>query len=185
MIPPRRSSAAPRRLLLAAGALLPAWQLAEAGPAAAGSGSAAGRRPAKDPKIAAVERFFAAYAANDVPGMAEVLSRNVEWTIPGHHPLAGTKYGIAEVRSFLEQLAVSGFRADPLFLEANRDYVVDIHRGWSTKGIGRVDTLWALVWHFGPDGKVDRVVNLSGDQHGMDTFVWANYRLAPLPDRLA
>ncbi|MEU4704715.1 hypothetical protein, partial [Nonomuraea dietziae] len=61
----------------------------------------------------------------------------------------------------------------------------DVHRGWTTQGIGKVDTLWALVWHFNADGKVDRVVNLSGDQHQMDAFVWANYDLAPIPDRLA
>jgi hypothetical protein len=48
-----------------------------------------------------------------------------------------------------------------------------------------VDTTWALVWHFGLDGKVDRVINLSGDQHQMDAFIWANFALKPLPGRLA
>jgi ketosteroid isomerase-like protein len=139
----------------------------------------------KDPKIEAVERFFAAYAADDTDGIAAVLATNIAWTIPGHHPLAGTKHGIDEVRSFFQQLGKTGFRAEPLFLGANDEYVVDVHRGWSTEGIGGVDTTWALVWHFGADGKVDRVVNLSGDQHGMDGFIWANFALAPLPDRLA
>lgn len=139
----------------------------------------------KDPKIGAIERFFTAYAANDGDGIAQVLSEDIEWTIPGHHPLAGTKHGIAEVRSFFEQLGKTGFRAEPLFLEANEEYVVDVHRGWSTAGVGKVDTIWALVWHFGADGKVDRVVNLSADQHQMDSFIWANFSLAALPDRLA
>ncbi|MEU0688391.1 nuclear transport factor 2 family protein [Streptomyces uncialis] len=139
----------------------------------------------KDPKIEAIERFFAAYAANDVDGIAQVLAENVEWTIPGHHPLAGTKRGIDEVRAFFEQLAKTGFQAAPLFLEANEEYVVDVHRGWSTEGVGQVDTTWALIWHFGADGKVDHVVNLSADQHQMDAFVWANFDLAPLPGRLA
>jgi uncharacterized protein len=139
----------------------------------------------KDPKIEAVERFFAAYADDDVDGIAAVLSQDVAWTIPGHHPLSGTKNGIAEVRSFFQQLGKTGFRAEPMFLEANDEYVVDIHRGWSTEGIGQVDTTWALVWHFGADGKVDRVLNLSGDQHQMDSFIWANFPLRPLPDRLA
>jgi DNA-binding transcriptional LysR family regulator len=53
------------------------------------------------------------------------------------------------------------------------------------RGVGQVDTRWALVWHFNADGKVDRVVNLSGDQHQMDAFVWSNYPLAPIPARLA
>jgi hypothetical protein len=34
-----------------------------------------------------------------------------------------------------------------------------------------VDTLRALVWHFTPEGKADRVPNLSGDQHRTDAFV--------------
>jgi uncharacterized protein len=33
-------------------------------------------------------------------------------------------------------------------------------------------------------GKVDHVVNLSGDQHQMDAFTWANFPLKPLPERL-
>lgn len=139
----------------------------------------------RDPKIGAIERFFTAYAANDLDGIGAVLSPDIAWTIPGHHPLAGTKRGIAEVCSFFEQLATTGFQAEPIFLEANQHYVVDIHRGYSTQGTGKVDTTWALVWHFGVDGRVDRVVNLSGDQHQMDAFIWSNFELAPLPDRLA
>jgi ketosteroid isomerase-like protein len=138
----------------------------------------------KDPKIEAIERFFAAYAANDLDGIAQVLREDVQWTIPGHHPLSGVKHGVEEVVAFFTQLAKSGFQAEPLFLEANEEYVVDVHRGWTTEGVGKVDTLWALVWHFDADGKVDRVVNLSGDQHQMDTFVWNNYALAPIPARL-
>lgn len=139
----------------------------------------------QDSKIGAVEHFFAAYAAGDADGIDAVLSEEIAWTIPGHHPLAGTKHGTAEVRAFFDQLSRAGFRAEPIFLAASADYVVDIHRGWSTEGVGQVDTVWALVWHFGADGKVDQVLNLSGDQHGMDAFIWANFPLAPLPARLA
>ncbi|MGW4891484.1 nuclear transport factor 2 family protein [Kitasatospora sp. NPDC004240] len=139
----------------------------------------------KDPKVAAIEAFFAAYGAGDVDAMSEVLAEGIEWTIPGRHPLSGTKRGVAEVRAFFDQLGKAGFKAEPIFFGANEEYVVDIHRGWTTEGTGGVDTTWALVWHFDAEGKVDRVVNLSGDQHQMDTFVWANYALAPLPDRLA
>jgi hypothetical protein len=42
----------------------------------------------------------------------------------------------------------------------------------------------ALVWHLDAAGKVDRVVNLSGDQHQVDAFFWANFPLKPLPKRL-
>ena len=139
----------------------------------------------KDPKIEAIGRFFAAYAVNDVDGMSAVLAHDIDWTIPGHHPLSGTKHGLDEVVSFFTQLGKSGFHAEPIFLGSDNDHVVDIHRGWTTKGVGKVDAVWALVWHFNADGKVDRVVNLSGDQHQMDNYIWANFKLAPLPGRLA
>jgi ketosteroid isomerase-like protein len=139
----------------------------------------------KDPKLEAIDAFFAAYASYDLDRMRKVLADDIEWTIPGHHPLSGTKRGVEEVAAFFTQLGKAGFKADPLFLETNDEYVVDIHRGWTTEGVGQVDTLWALVCHFNADGKVDRVVNLSGDQHQMDAFVWSNYPLAPIPARLA
>ena len=138
-----------------------------------------------DPKLAAIARFFTAYAEKDLATIADVLSEDVEWTIPGHHPLSGTKRGRDEVLSFFDQLAKTGFQAEPIFLESNDEYVVDIHRGWSTEGVGNVDTTWALVWHFGAHNKVDRVINLSADQHQMDAFIWANFALKRLPDRLA
>lgn len=139
----------------------------------------------KTSKIDAINKFFAAYATYDLDGMREVLTDDIEWTIPGHHALSGTKRGVEEVAAFFTQLGKAGFQAEPLFLEANEEYVVDIHRGWTTEGIGKVDTTWALVWHFNAEGKVDRVINLSGDQHQMDAFVWNNYTLAPIPERLA
>ncbi|MEV4009831.1 nuclear transport factor 2 family protein [Nonomuraea angiospora] len=139
----------------------------------------------QDIKIETIGKFFAAYAADDLAGIREVLADDIEWTIPGHHPLSGVKRGAEEVVAFFTQLGKAGFQADPLFLEANEEYVVDIHRGWTTEGIGKVDTLWALVWHFNADGEIDRVVNLSANQHQMDAFIWDNFQLAPLPDRLA
>lgn len=137
-----------------------------------------------DPKIAAINRFFAAYAENDLDGIGEVLEDNVRWTIPGHHPLSGTKVGVQEVLAFFTQLNKTGFKAEPIFLEASQEYVVDIHRGYSTQGEGSVDTLWALAWHFNAEGKVFEVFNLSMDQHQMDAFIWQNFSLKPLPDRL-
>jgi len=139
----------------------------------------------KDPKTEAIETFFATYAEDDADGIRAVLGDDIGWTIPGHHPLAGTKRSVEEVMAFFAALGKAGSKADTIFLEAADEYVVDIHRGWTTKGTGKVDTLWALVWHFNAEGEVDRVFNLSGDQHQMDAFVWADYTLAPLPGRLA
>jgi uncharacterized protein len=89
-----------------------------------------------DPKLDAVARFFTAYAEGDAEGIATVLADDVAWTIPGHHPLSGTKHGRDEVLSFFDQLSKTGFQAEPILLAANDEYVVDVHRGWSTQGVG-------------------------------------------------
>ena len=136
-------------------------------------------------KLDTIQEFFAAYAAHDRDRIGAVLAPAVAWSIPGHHPLSGVKNGVDEVLAFFDALAVAGMKADTYFLEASEEYVVDIHRGWSTAGVGSVDTDWALVWHFDDHGKVDRVLNLSGDQHQMDAYVWTNFPLAPVPTRLA
>lgn len=138
-----------------------------------------------DPKLASIEAFFTAYRDGDRDGISAVLAENISWTIPGHHPLAGTKHGIDEVLAFFDALASVGFQAETFFLQASDDYVVDIHRGYSTAGDGQVDTSWALVWHFDTAGRVDNVMNLSADQHQMDSFIWDNFPLAPIPGRLA
>jgi uncharacterized protein len=95
-----------------------------------------------------------------------------------------TKRGIDEVLAFFAALDSVGFKAETFFLQAGDDYVVDLHHGYFMGGDGKVDTTWALVWHLDAAGKVDRVVNLSGDQHQMDAFIWANFPLKPLPERL-
>jgi uncharacterized protein len=61
---------------------------------------------------------------------------------------------------------------------------IDEVLAYPTSGDGKVDTTWALVWHLDAAGMVDRVVNLSDDQHQMDAFFWANFPLKPLPERL-
>ncbi|MEU3503387.1 nuclear transport factor 2 family protein [Streptomyces hundungensis] len=144
-----------------------------------------GEEVAPDPKIEAVNCFFPVYAANDGTAMSAVLAPDIAWTIPGHHPRSGTKRGLDDVVSFCDQLGTAGFKAEPLFIGSNDEYVVDIHRGWTTRGMGQGDTMWALVWHFDSDGQVDRMANLSGDQHQMDNYMWTNFPLAPLPARLA
>jgi uncharacterized protein len=119
------------------------------------------------PNSPTIETFFTAYAANDRDGIASVLAEEIEWTIPATIPVR-TKRGIDEVLAFFAALDSVGFKAETFFLQAGDDYVVDIRCGYATGG----------------DGKVDRVVNLSGDQHQVDAFFWAIFPLKPLPKRL-
>lgn len=132
-----------------------------------------------------VQDFFAAYGANDLDGIAAVMHENVQWHIPGRHPLSGTKNGRDEVLAFFAQLGTAGFQAEPIFFGADDTHVVDIHRGWSNaESKPNVDTTWALVYRI-EDGKITEATNLSADQDAANTFFWSQYQLAPVPERLA
>ena len=137
----------------------------------------------KNPNLAVIEQFFDAYAKEDFDGIRAVLAPDVRWTIPGHHPLAGIKTSADEVIAFFQQLDKSTFKATTLFMEANDEWVVELHRGWNEKGKAQVDMLWVLVYRI-ETGKIKEVTNFAADQHAADSMFWANYPLAPIPQRL-
>lgn len=135
--------------------------------------------------IKVVQDFFAAYGQNDLDGIAAVMDENIQWHIPGRHPLSGTKDGRGEVLAFFAQLGAAGFHAEPIYFGADENYVVDIHRGWSNaESKPNVDTTWALVYRI-EDGKIVEATNLSVDQDAANTFFWSQYQLKPVPERLA
>ncbi len=130
-----------------------------------------------------IEAFFAAYAQKNVAAIREVMADDITWFIPGHHPLSGTKKGIPEVLAFFDQLGRANFKAQPLVIVEQGDYVVDHHRGWSDEG-DKLDVTWCLVFKF-DKGRIREVTNLCADQHKADAFFWSIYKLKPIPDRLA
>ncbi len=146
-------------------------------------GNAMADTPEDNMKV--VQNFFAAYGSNDLDGIAAVIDEDVQWHIPGRHPLSGTKNGRDEVLAFFAQLGAAGFQADPIYFGADETHVVDIHRGWSNaEGKPNVDTIWALVYRI-ENGKIVEATNLSADQDAANTFFWSQYTLAPVPERLA
>lgn len=137
------------------------------------------------PNLRIINSFFEAYGNNDMDGLRKVVAENVAWTIPGHHPLSGVKYGIDEVIAFFGQLSKSDFKADPIVLGVNDNYVIDCHRGWSNRKTGaNIDMLWCLLWKIA-DGKIIEVVNFCGDQHKADNFFYESYQLKPIQCRIA
>ncbi|HEY5747806.1 MAG TPA: nuclear transport factor 2 family protein [Chryseolinea sp.] len=137
------------------------------------------------PNLKIINTFFTAYGSHDVDLMRSVVAEDVRWTIPGHHPLSGTKVGIEEVVAFFSQLAKSDFKADPIVLGVNDNYVIDCHRGWSNREDGNnLDMLWCLLWRI-ENGKIQEVVNFAADQHEADRFFYKAYKLKPVQDRIA
>lgn len=132
-----------------------------------------------------VRAYYAAYGTGDMNRVAEFFTDDIVWHIPGHHPLAGTKRGKAEVLAFFRELGRGQFRAEVISLTGDDRTVVDIHRGWSNiPNAVNVDTIWALQFTI-EGGKIKEARNFSFDQHAADAFFTANYSLRPLPDRLA
>ena len=132
-----------------------------------------------------IERYYEAYGQGDLDALRnEFFVSDIEWRIPGHHPLSGIKRGADEVLAFFERLGEAGFRAETLTLASGGEWVIDLHRGWSTEGEGELDILWALAFRIA-DGRIAEAINFAFDQAAADSFFWANFPLAPIPERLA
>lgn len=130
----------------------------------------------KHPNVQLIERYYAAYGRGDIAYLkANIFAPDIKWIIPGHHPLAKTYHGVDEVVGFFEALKKGGFKAETYFLEANDNYVVDMHRGWGEARGHKVDQRWCLVFKI-KDGKIIEAQNFPGDQHEADAFFNAVYR---------
>ena len=134
--------------------------------------------------VAVVKQFFKYYKYNDVVGFREIFAPDIEWIVPGHHPLAGVKKGIEEVIAYYKQLQKANFRAEVIIIEGNEHYVIDCHRGWAKVGDQKLDMNWVLLYTV-EDGKIKSMKNFPGDQHAADAFFWHVYKLKDIPDRLS
>ena len=129
--------------------------------------------------------YYEAYGTGDMNAVAEFFAPDIEWHIPGQHPLAGTKTGRDEVLAFFEQLGRGAFRAELIALMADEEWVIDMHRGWSNlEGQENVDTTWVLAFRI-EEGLIAEARNFAFDQAAANAFFWEAYPLAPLPERLA
>ncbi|MEU7768955.1 nuclear transport factor 2 family protein [Nocardia sp. NPDC049190] len=129
------------------------------------------------PHVRLIQDYYTAYAAGDPAKLREYFAEDIRWMIPGRHPLSGVKVGADEVLAFFAELGKAGFRAEPISLAADRGWVLDLHRGWSTKPEG-LDILWALAFRI-HEGKIAEAVNFAADQHAADEFFSQVYNQIP------
>ncbi len=133
--------------------------------------------------VALVRQFFKYYAKGDIVGLRSIMDRDVEWHVPGRHPLAGIKKGIEEVIAYYNQLQKANFKAEVMILEGNEHYVIDCHRGWANIDGHTIDIKWVLLYTI-ENGKIKSMITYPGDQHVADAFFWKVYKLKVIPDRL-
>ncbi|MDB5137013.1 MAG: nuclear transport factor 2 family protein [Mucilaginibacter sp.] len=122
------------------------------------------------PNLQLINSFFQAYAGNDLEAIKQILSPEIEWIIPGRHPLSGTKIGVEEVLSYFKQLNIYSFQAKPLVMGVNDEFVIDCHLNWSNRDEGEnIKGMSCLLWKI-KDGKISKVYNFPEDQHMIDAF---------------
>ena len=122
------------------------------------------------PNIILIHEFFKAYMANDVEAIGNILSEDIRWHIPGNHPLSGTKCGIPQVLAFFELLNKATFKAEPIVMGVNDNYVIDCHRNWSNlEGVENLNNMSCLLWKI-EDGKIVEVFNFPENQQSVDSF---------------
>jgi uncharacterized protein len=135
--------------------------------------------------MAAVDRMYQCFAEGDMATLRnEVFAPDIEWVLPGHHPLSGSKHGAEEVIAFFGALMWTGIQVDNLSFGAiGDDRVVETHSGHGNVD-GREYLFPTCSVYTIRDGKIQHVQVYTADQHGVDDYFWKAYTLKPLPDRL-
>lgn len=127
------------------------------------------------PNLELIHSFFEAYANDNRDGIKKVLSEHIKWHIPGRHPLSGTKNGIEEVLLFFQKLTKANFKAEPLIMGVNDQYVIDCHRNWSNIKKGEnLNAMSCLLWKI-EDNKITEVHNFPENQYVVDLFFSTHY----------
>ncbi|PCJ94904.1 MAG: hypothetical protein COA50_11010 [Flavobacteriaceae bacterium] len=122
------------------------------------------------PNIILIHAFFKAYAANDSNGIKKILATNIKWHIPGEHPLSGTKNGVDEVLGYFNDLKKGAFKAEPIVMGVNDDYVIDCHRNWSNlEKEDNLDNMSCLLWKI-ENNVIVEVFNFPENQQLVDVF---------------
>lgn len=141
--------------------------------------------PGVHPATAVVDRMYQCFAQGDMDTLkTEVFASDIEWALPGHHPLSGVKRGADEVIAFFGELMATGVHVDNIsFGTIGDDTVVERHTGHGTVNNREFVFPTCSVYSV-RDNKIARVQVYTADQHGVDDYFWQAYQLKPLPDRL-
>ena len=122
------------------------------------------------PNLTLINNFFSAYGSNDLDGIKRVLAQDIRWHIPGQHPLSGTKKGISEVLDFFQKLSKGAFKAEPIVMGVNDNYVIDCHRNWSNlEDTENLNAMSCLLWRI-ENNQIAEVYNFPENQKDVDAF---------------
>jgi len=142
--------------------------------------------PHGEGNIAIVGRMYDCFGKGDMDTLKkEVFAEDLQWALPGHHPLSGVKHGADAAIAFFAALMETHIYVDNVtFGTIGDDGVVERHTGHGTVN-GREYVFPTCSVYSIKDGKIASVQVYTADQHGVDDYFWSAYRLKEIPDRLA
>jgi len=129
--------------------------------------------PYADANVAAVRTGYAAFNAQDIPGLKSVLAQDCTQHVSGKSQLAGEYKGIDAVLGYygkIGELTDGHFRADLVETHSDgRGHVTAIHQITATRnGVTRVSRGSILFTFYG--GRATDLLELHADQAGDDAF---------------
>ena len=132
-----------------------------------------------------VEKMYQCFKNGDLETLkTEIFAQELEWHLPGHSPMAGTKKGIGEVLGFLGSLRKLGVQVTPLGMgEIGEDWVAEFYRGQGEINGVHLNALNCNRYKI-RDAKITEVQVFMSDQHNYDIFCWEAFTLKPIPERL-
>ncbi len=120
-----------------------------------------------------VRRGFEAYARGDLTAqLADLMSPDVVWHIPGRGPLAGNHAGLDAVAAHFARTArLSGgtHRVEIQDMLANDDHVVVLHSARAERGDKKLDLNVVHLFRV-RDGKVTEAWTVQHDLYAWDDF---------------
>ncbi|HEX7022755.1 MAG TPA: nuclear transport factor 2 family protein [Trueperaceae bacterium] len=133
-----------------------------------------------------VFRMYDYFAKGDMDAIKrELFTPDVSWSMPGHHPLSGKMEGADAVIAFLAALFQAGITVDNAhFGELDNGTVVEKHMGHGQSD-GQTYVFPTCTTYSIRDGKIAEVQVHTADQHGVDRYMWSQFRLKDIPARLA
>lgn len=113
-----------------------------------------------DPKIAAVQRLYAAYGRGDVDAVLAELADDVDWAAEAAGtavPWWGPFHGKAEVPRFFKEIGsnVDVTEFDLVSVTSNEtDVVAIVHWSFTVNATGKMATMYMQHWWRFADGKI-------------------------------
>jgi ketosteroid isomerase-like protein len=132
-----------------------------------------------------VLQMYDYFGKGDMASIKEkIFHPNITWTMPGHHPLSAKMVGADAVIAFFSALFKAGIRVDNVhFGELDDGTVVEKHIGHGK--IGNEEFVFPTCTSYGvKEGRLFDVQVHTGDQHTVDRYMWATFKLKPIPPRL-